>query len=43
MKKQSSKKLKLIKISIAHLSEPGKTTKSVMSPTTTVLISRGLC
>lgn len=43
MKKETAKKLKLNKIRIANLSEAVKTTKSVVSPTTTVLITRGLC
>lgn len=43
MKKESSKKLILSKVKIATLSEAAKTTKSVVSPTTTVLITRGLC
>jgi hypothetical protein len=43
MKKETSKKLKLNKIRIANLNEAATTTKSVVSPTTTVLITRGLC
>jgi hypothetical protein len=43
MKKEIAKKLKLNKIRIATLNEVGKTTKSGVSPTTTVLYTRGLC
>jgi hypothetical protein len=43
MKKETSKKLKLNKISIANLTNAGKGSRSVVSPTTTVLITRGLC
>lgn len=43
MKKESAKKLKLNKIRIANLSEAVTSAKSGVSPTTTVLITRGLC
>lgn len=43
MKKGTAKKLKLNKIRIANLNEAVKITRSIVSPTTTLLITRGLC